>query len=59
MQIGGFTLKRESTADGMVQIPSPHINPDATAPPKSSESFLLILSQTNNITVPTNMSTAK
>lgn len=32
MQIGGFTLKIERIADGIVQIPSPHIIPEATAP---------------------------
>ena len=32
MQMGGFILKMESIADGIVQIPSPHIRPEATAP---------------------------
>lgn len=32
MQMGGFILNIERIADGIVQIPSPHIKPEATAP---------------------------
>lgn len=32
MQIGGLILKIERIADGIVQIPSPHMSPEATAP---------------------------
>lgn len=32
MQMGGLILKIERIADGIVQMPSPHIKPEATAP---------------------------
>lgn len=32
MHMGGLILKMERMADGIVQIPSPHIRPEATAP---------------------------
>lgn len=32
MQMGGLTLKIDRIADGIVHIPSPQINPEATAP---------------------------
>ncbi|KAI5015577.1 hypothetical protein ZWY2020_056967 [Hordeum vulgare] len=49
----------DSIAEGTLQMPSPQIKPEATAPEKSSDSFRLIFSQTNRMTVPTNMSIAK
>ncbi|KAJ6424128.1 hypothetical protein OIU84_024997 [Salix udensis] len=32
MQMGGLILRIARIADGIVQIPSPHIKPEATAP---------------------------
>ena len=59
MQIGGFTLHKERTADGMVQTPSPLINPDAIAATYISASILFRLSHTYTISVPINMSMVK
>ena len=59
MHIGGSILIIDSIAEGTLQIPSPQINPAATAPAKSSDSLRFTLSQTNKMTVPTNMSIAK
>ncbi|KAF7018686.1 hypothetical protein CFC21_031947 [Triticum aestivum] len=59
MHIGGSIFKMDNTEEGTLQIPSPHIKPEATAPAKSSDSLRFTLSQTNKMTVPTNMSIAK
>ncbi|EMS52486.1 hypothetical protein CFC21_019210 [Triticum aestivum] len=59
MHIGGSILMMDSIAEGTLHIPSPHIKPEATAPAKSSDSLRFTLSQTNKMTVPTNMSIAK
>ncbi|KAM3386673.1 hypothetical protein ACQJBY_009929 [Aegilops geniculata] len=59
MHIGGSILMIDSIAEGTLQMPSPQIKPEATAPAKSSDSLRLIFSQTNRMTVPTNMSIAK
>ena len=49
MQMGGFTLHKKSTADGMLQTPSPLINPDAIAAPYISASVLFRFSHTYTI----------
>jgi hypothetical protein len=54
MQIGGFTLARERTACGSPQIPSPHINPEATAGTKSFASALFVDSQKKRMALPRN-----
>jgi hypothetical protein len=59
MQIGGLTPAIASTELGKVQIPSPHIKPEATAVANASAFGASNLSQTNKIKLPTHMSIAK
>ncbi|KAF7013760.1 hypothetical protein CFC21_027814 [Triticum aestivum] len=59
MHIGGSILRMDNIAEGTLQMPSPQIKPEATAPTNSSDSLRFTLSQTNKMTVPTNMSIAK
>ncbi|EMS49773.1 hypothetical protein CFC21_015197 [Triticum aestivum] len=59
MHIGGSILMMDNIADGTLQIPSPQIKPEATAPANSSDSLRFTISHTNKMTVPINMSIAK
>ncbi|KAF7006439.1 hypothetical protein CFC21_021486 [Triticum aestivum] len=59
MHIGGSILMMDNMVEGTLQMPSPQIKPEATAPTNSSDSLRFTLSQTNKMTVPTNMSIAK
>ncbi|KAM3368741.1 hypothetical protein ACQJBY_016954 [Aegilops geniculata] len=59
MQIGGFTFARARMDCGNVQMPSPQINPEATAGANASALALFTIPHTKTMTVPTNMSMAK
>ncbi|TVU46838.1 hypothetical protein EJB05_06409, partial [Eragrostis curvula] len=58
-QMGGLILARESNEEGKVQMPSPQINPDATAGISNAASLALTLFQANTTTLPMTMSIAK
>ncbi|KAF7011366.1 LOW QUALITY PROTEIN: hypothetical protein CFC21_025684 [Triticum aestivum] len=59
MHIGGSIFMMDNIKEGMLQIPSPHIKPEAIAPTKSTDSLRFTLFQTNKMIVPTNMSITK
>ncbi|CAI0544076.1 unnamed protein product [Linum tenue] len=59
MQIGGFTPTNARIELGSVHIPSPQINPDATAGPNASAFSLSTFPHTYKIKLPTHMSMAK